>query len=88
MAEGEIKKTSRAIATADQIREAGLNLQVKIAAFNTSVAAINTAVAAMNFKGVDGDLPTQADLKTQLTAFNNLSKPSLEIAAAVAAVLS
>ena len=94
--------SSRAVATPAQIREAGLLLQDAMAAYNTSVAAsasaidaINTAVAAFDFKGVDGNLPTQADLKAQYTAFNALpsaiaTKPVLtsNLTAAMAAVNS
>ena len=92
--------TSRAVATPAQIREAGLVLQNAIAAYNTTVGAantavgaVNTAVAAMDFKSVDGDLPTQADLKAQIIAFNNLAaqisaKPTLSVSASIAAVNS
>lgn len=93
---------SRAVATPAQIREAGLLLQDAMAAYNTSVAAsasaidaINTAVAAFDFKGVDGNLPTQAALKTQIGLFNALPsalavKPTLttNLTAALAAVNS
>jgi hypothetical protein len=91
---------SRAVATPQQIREAGLVLQGAIAAYNTTVGAantavggINTAVAAMDFKGVDGNLPSQADLKAQIVAFNALpaqisAKPTLSVSASIAAVNS
>ena len=91
---------SRAIATPAQIREAGLILQNAMAAYNTSIAAaataiddINTAVAAFDFKGADNLLPTQADLKAQIVAFNALpsnlaTKPTLTVAASIAAVNS
>lgn len=94
--------SSRAVATPAQIREAGLLLQNALAAYNTSVAAsasaidaINTAVAAMDFKGLDGALPLQADLKAQVNAFNALpstlaTKPVLtsNLTASLAAVMS
>jgi hypothetical protein len=96
------REASRAVASPAQIREAGLLLQNAVAAWNTSVAAqaaaiddINTAVAAMDFKGLDNALPTQADLKAQVVAFNALSatfatKPVLtsNLTAALAAVNS
>jgi len=91
---------SRAVATPQQIREAGLVLQGAISAYATTVGAANTAVgaiddvvSAMNFKGLDGDLPTQANLKAQIIAFNALptqisAKPALSVSASIAAVNS
>lgn len=96
----ETRGMSRAIATPAQIRRAGLILQDAILAYNTSIAAaasaieaINTAVAAFDFKGIDGALPTQANLKAQIVAFNALptslmSKPTLTVAGDFAAVNS
>ena len=91
---------SRALATPAQIRRAGLILQDAIAVYNTAIAAaasaidaINTAVAAFDFKGLDAALPTQADLKAQIVAFNALpaslaTKPTLTVAPDFAAVNS
>jgi hypothetical protein len=91
---------SRAVATPAQIREAGLVLQNAMATYSTAVdaandavGAIQTAVAAFDFKGNDGALPTQADLKAQIVAFNALpnsimAKPSLSVSGSIAAVNS
>jgi len=75
-------------ASAVQIREVGLVLQEGIATLKTNVDAVNTALAAMNFKGADNALPTDVTLKAQLTAYNALTVPGINISDALSAVRS
>ena len=61
-------------------RLVGLELQANVAALKTAVDAISTAVDAIHAEtttwvcnGADGLLPAEADVKTQLLAYEALS---------------
>jgi hypothetical protein len=67
-------------------RIVGLELEQNITALKTAVDAINTAVGAWDLRGVDGNLPTDAQVKEQLAAYDAVSKPVLGISDDLAAI--
>lgn len=74
------------MATANQIRQVAIELSENVAALKASVDAVSTAVLAMTINELDAALPTAADVKTQLAAFNSINKQSMNISDAIAAV--
>ena len=68
------------MATYNEIRQVGIEIQTNITtiktavdALKTAVDAIDTAAAAWTLNDVDGSLPTAADVAAQLTAYENLA---------------
>lgn len=74
------------MATTDQTRMVGIDLQTKVAAFKASLDAISTVAAAWVLDDVDGSLPTDLAVKEQLAAYDALSKPAINMNDALTAV--
>lgn len=74
------------MATALNKRIVGLEIEQGITALKTAVDAISTAVLAWDLRGIDGDLPLDADIKAQLAAYDAMSKPALGITDDLAAI--
>ena len=64
------------MATPNELRIVGLELLDNITALKTAVDAVNTVVAAWELKSADGSLPTAADVKAQLAAYDAITKPT------------
>lgn len=74
------------MATAINKRIIGLELEQNITALKAAVDAVSTAVLAWDVRGIDGDLPADAEVKTQLAAYDAISKPVLGITDDLAAI--
>lgn len=74
------------MATATQKRIVALDVEQNIAALKTAVDAVDTTVKAMDLRGIDGDLPTDVEVKTLLNAYNAISKPVVGMTDDLAAV--
>jgi hypothetical protein len=74
------------MASAISVRIVGLELEENVAALKATVDAIDTAMTGWDLRGIDGDLPAEADVKTQLAAYDAIVKPSLSMNDALADV--
>ena len=74
------------MATAINKRIIGLELEQNITTLKTAVDAISTEVLGWDLRGIDGDLPVDADVKAQLAAYDAVSKPVMGITDDLAAI--
>jgi hypothetical protein len=74
------------MASAINVRIVGLELEQNIGTLKAAVDAVHTTVAAFNLRSVDGDLPTGAQIKDALTAYDAISKPVVSMTDDLAAI--
>jgi len=67
------------MATANNIRHIGLELEEQVGALKASVDAIDTAMSAWELRSDDVSLPTEVEVATQLAAFDAIQKPALSL---------
>lgn len=74
------------MATPAEIRVVGLDLQGKVDAYKTALDAVQTVTTAWTLDDVDGSLPTDLQVKAQLAAYEDLSKPAINMTNALTAI--
>ncbi|MGD9125752.1 MAG: hypothetical protein PVH19_00100 [Planctomycetia bacterium] len=67
------------MASYNNVRHIGLELEEQVAALKTAIDAIDTAMSAWELRGLDTALPTEVEVATQLAAYDAISKPSLSL---------
>lgn len=67
------------MASYNNVRHIGLELEDAVATLKTAVDAIDTAMASWDLRGLDTALPTEVEVATQLAAFDAIVKPSLSL---------
>ena len=72
--------------TASMRRMVGLELVENVTALKAAVDAINTVVSGWTLDDEDSALPTAADVKAELAAYDAVAKPSNSINDALAEI--
>lgn len=74
------------MATTNQVRVVAIELQEAVGELKTAIDAVDTVVAAWTTDNVDGQLPTAAAVKAQLSSFEAIQKPGLSMSDAISAI--
>lgn len=74
------------MATPNETRIVALELTDNVTAYKAAIDAIDTVVGAWELKSTDESLPDDTAVKTQLAAYDALSKPTMGINDALIAI--